>query len=225
MCGRKTLTRDMQSIIEELAIEEWMDPERYSPSYNIAPTQMTPILGFPGRRVVKMMQWGLIPSWSKKRSIGPKLINARAETILEKPSFRDLVSRNRCVVIADGYDEWRREGETKTPYYIHHPRRKLLPMAGLFDTWKSLEGNKTLSYTVITTEPQDKISFIHNRMPVILKSYDIDRWIQQKNHPAREAKDLLKPYSEKLAFHPVSTFVNSPKNNSELCIQSIEGLF
>jgi putative SOS response-associated peptidase YedK len=215
----------MQSIIEELAIEEWMDPENYYPSYNIAPTQMSPILGYTGKRIVKLMRWGLIPSWSKNIPIGSRLINARAETILEKPSFRDLVSRNRCVVITDGYYEWHREGETKTPYYIHHPDRRVLPMAGLCDTWKSNEGEKILSYTVITTEPANEISFIHDRMPVILKSKDIDRWIQHGNESIKDTLNLLKPYSEELQYHPVSTFVNSPKNNSEQCIRQAGSLF
>ena len=215
----------MQSIIEELAIEEWMDTENYYPSYNIAPTQITPILGYTGKRIVKLMRWGLIPSWSKNKSIGAKLINARSETLLEKPSFRDLVSRNRCVVITDGYYEWHKEGEIKTPYYLHHPDQKLLPMAGLCDTWKSIEGEKILSYTVITTEPANEISFIHNRMPVILKSNDIDRWIQHGNESIRDTLNLLKPYSDELQYHPVSTLVNSPKNNSEQCIQQTDNLF
>lgn len=215
----------MQSIIEELAVEEWMDPESYFPSYNIAPTQMTPILGHSGKRMVKLMRWGLIPSWSKEISIGSRLINARAETILEKPSFRNLVPRNRCVVITDGYYEWQREGETKTPYYIRHPKKKLLPMAGLCDTWNSPEGEKILSYTVITTEPALEISFIHDRMPVILNTDDINIWIQHANHSEREATNLLKSYPGALEFHPVSTFVNSPRNNSEQCIQPTENLF
>ncbi|MDP6532634.1 MAG: SOS response-associated peptidase [Candidatus Marinimicrobia bacterium] len=225
MCGRKTLTRDMQSIIEELAIEEWMNPESYFPSYNIAPTQLSPILGYSGKRIVKQMRWGLIPSWAKDKSIGSKMINARSESLLEKPSFRNLVSRNRCIVIADGYYEWHREGDKKTPYYIHHPDRKLLPLAGLCDTWKNEDGEKILSYTVITTEPTLDIAFIHDRMPVILKPTDIDQWIQHSSQSVNEALELLQPYPEPLNHHSVSTFVNSPKNNSEQCIQKAESLF
>ncbi|HJM33967.1 MAG TPA: SOS response-associated peptidase, partial [Candidatus Marinimicrobia bacterium] len=134
MCGRKTLTRDMQSIIEELAIGEWEDPDNYTPSYNIAPAQFSPILIQENdSRIVRSMKWGLIPSWSKDETVGAKLINARSETLLEKPSFQNLVPRNRCVVISDGYYEWQRRGSaTKQPVYIHHPRGRLLPMAGLW---------------------------------------------------------------------------------------------
>jgi len=129
MCGRKTLTRDMQSIIEEMAIEDWLDKDRYSPSYNISPTQQSPVLIDDGKRYVQPMRWGLIPFWAKDMKIGSRLINARSETLLGKPSFRNLVPKQRCVVITDGYFEW--EGSTKTPYYIKHPENKLLPMAGL----------------------------------------------------------------------------------------------
>ena len=121
MCGRKTLTRDIQSIIQELAINEWVDPDSYSLSYNIAPTQRSPILIFENsQRVVKQMQWGLIPKWSKDQTIGSKLINARAETLLEKPSFQHLVPTQRCVVLADGYYEWKRSNSRAIPYYIFH---------------------------------------------------------------------------------------------------------
>jgi len=162
MCGRKTLIWDMQSIIEELTIEEWLDKDYYNPSYNIAPTQQSPILMDNGIRYVQPMRWGLIPYWTKDRSIGLRMINARSETLLEKPSFSNLVPKQRCVVIADGYFEWYKEGTTKTPYYIKHPEDKLLPMAGLWDIWKSPDGTIINSYTVITTEPQHEIAFIHN---------------------------------------------------------------
>ena len=111
MCGRKTLTRDIQSIIQELAINEWVDPDSYSLSYNIAPTQKSPILIFENsQRVVKQMQWGLIPKWSKDQTIGSKLINARSESLKNKPSFKNLLEKNRCIVITDGYYEWRSSG-------------------------------------------------------------------------------------------------------------------
>ena len=132
MCGRKTLTRDIQSIIQELAINEWVDPDNYSLSYNIAPTQRSPILIFENsQRVVKQMQWGLIPKWSKDQTIGSKLINARSESLKNKPSFKNLLEKNRCIVITDGYYEWKSSGGEKHPYYFHHPQNRLLLMAGL----------------------------------------------------------------------------------------------
>ena len=113
MCGRKTLTRDVQSIIEEMAIEEWQDADLYTPSFNIAPTQSTPIMIDHMGRNVKPMKWGLIPNWAKDESIGSKLINARSETLLQKPSFQNLVSQKRCVVITDGYYEWKKIQENR----------------------------------------------------------------------------------------------------------------
>lgn len=222
MCGRKTLTRDMQSIIEELAIEEWED-DSYLPSYNIAPTQVTPILLHQeDSRVVKPMKWGLIPSWSKDESIGSKMINARVETLTEKPSFQNLVHQHRCVVIADGYYEWKRTQDGNQPYYISHPDNKLLPMAGLWTTWTNQSGGNLHSYTVITTTPQSAISHIHNRMPVILNPMAIDDWIQCETVSPNQALQTLMPYAKALSYHPVSTLMNSPNQNSKECIRSVQ---
>jgi len=220
MCGRKTLTRDMQSIIEELAIDEW-DAEDYNPSYNIAPSQSSPVIvGKNHSRIVKTMKWGLIPAWAKDKSIGTKMINARSETLLEKPSFQNLIHHNRCVVIADGYFEWKRESDGSQPFYISHPENKLLPMAGLWATWESSTSKIIHSYTVITTSPQKEIRHIHNRMPVILNPMSIDEWIFCDITPSNQAITNLVPYSKPLTFNPVSTFVNSPKNNTIDCIRS-----
>ena len=222
MCGRKTLTRDMQSIIEELAIEEWYD-DNFHPSFNIAPTQKSPILISNGKsRIVKPMKWGLIPSWSKDESIGPKMINARSETLTEKPSFQNLINQNRCVVIADGYFEWKRKSDGSQPFYISHPENKLLPMAGLWTTWESTENEIIKSYTVITTAPQKEISHIHNRMPAILNPMAIDEWIHCEKTPSNQAMTNLVSMVKPLAFHPVSSFVNSPKNNTIDCIRSTQ---
>lgn len=220
MCGRKTLTRDMQSIIEELAVEEWEEPDNYLPSYNIAPTQTSPILVYENKkRIVKLMKWGLIPSWSKDPKIGARMINARSETLLEKPSFRPLLPQQRCVVITDGYYEWQRQESEKTPWYIRHPEGKLFPMAGLWDRWIDPEGNPVLSYTIITTTPAKSIEFIHNRMPVILTPDNVSRWVDNANHKSNEVMPLLSPYPSEFEYYPVSTLVNSPRNNSEACVK------
>ena len=221
MCGRKTLTEDMQSIIEELAIQEWEDPDNYLPSYNIAPTQTTPVLIDDGIRRVKSMRWGLIPSWSKDMSFSARMINARAETLLEKPSFRNLLPGKRCIVITDGYYEWRKSDSGKQPYYIHHPEGRLLPIAGLWDKWLNQEGKQVLSYTVITTTPQSKLAFIHDRMPVILHRENLDQWLQTTNNPAQTVLPLLQPYGRMLEVYPVSKMVNSPANNSPACVQPL----
>ncbi|NQU28749.1 MAG: SOS response-associated peptidase [Candidatus Marinimicrobia bacterium] len=221
MCGRKTLTEDMQSIIEELAIQEWEDPDNYIPSYNIAPTQTSPILIDDGSRRVKPMRWGLIPSWSKDMSFGARMINARAETIQDKPSFRNLLPNKRCIVITDGYYEWRKTESGKQPYYIHHPEGRLLPMAGLWDKWLNQEGKQVLSYTVITTTPQSELAFIHDRMPVILHRENLDQWLQTANNPAQTVLPLLQPYRGMLEAYTVSKMVNSPANNNINCLERV----
>ena len=125
-------------------------------------------------RVLKRMKWGLIPSWSKDETIGSKMINARSESLLENPSFQNLIHQHRCVLITDGYFEWKKGNEGNQPFYISHPEKKLLPMAGLWTTWESSFSGIISSYTVITTNPQKAIAHIHNRMPVILNPSDID---------------------------------------------------
>jgi len=219
MCGRKTLTKDMQSIIEELAIEEWENPDNYLPNYNIAPTQNSPILIDNGKRIIKTMRWGLMPSWAKDDKFGAKMINARIETLTEKPSYRNLVSSNRCIVITDGYYEWKKEGDRKIPFYIKNPDNKLLTMAGLYDVWKDPKGKLIPTYTVITKASEDIIAEIHGRMPVILPQAHLDIWIKTEMASSTEAIELAKTAKPKLEKYPVSTFVNSVRNNSRDCIK------
>ena len=221
MCGRKTLTKDAQSIIEELLIDEWEQKDEYSPSYNIAPTQNSPVLVYNNNRKIEHMRWGLIPSWTKDKSIGTKMINARGETLLEKPSFKNLVSSKRCIVITDGYFEWQNIGTIKTPHYFHDPEKKILPMAGLWDEWRSANGELMKTYTVITTTPKPEFAHIHTRMPVILTHPAIDIWVNTRDHTPAVAMDHILPYQDELAVYPVSTLVNSPKNNSARCITPI----
>ena len=223
MCGRKTLTKGKIEIIEELFVDEWEDDFDWEPSYNIAPTQISPVLLNDGKRKVKPMCWGLVPSWAKDKTIGAKMINARSETLREKPSFQSLIYQKRCIVISDGYFEWKREGKKKKPYYIRDPDGKLLPMAGLWDEWVDKQGKKWLTYTVITTDPSNQINHIHNRMPVILDKPEMDLWINF-DCPPNEALTCLKPYEKLLELYPVSTFVNSPANNSNQCILPTENL-
>jgi len=221
MCGRKTLTKDAQTIIEELLIDEWEQKDEYSPSYNIAPTQNSPVLVYNNNRKIEHMRWGLIPSWAKDKSIGTKMINARGETLLEKPSFKNLVSSKRCIVITDGYFEWQNIGTIKTPHYFHDPENKILPIAGLWDEWRSANGELMKTYTVITTTPKPEFAHIHNRMPVILPHPAIDIWVNTRDHTPAVAMDHILPYQDELAVYPVSTLVNSPKNNSARCITPI----
>ena len=218
MCGRKTLTVDMRSVIEELAIEEWEDPESYIPSYNIAPTQVSPVLIYNKKRIVKPMRWGLIPSWAKDAKFASKMINARIETLTEKPSYRKIVHRNRCIVIANGYYEWKTDDTGKTPYYLKNPNDKLLPMAGLYDVWKNSDGRIVPTYTIITKSSQEDIAEIHDRMPVILSQNHINKWIDADKYSTLDAIKLASDTRPDLDKYPVSSFVNNVRNNSEICI-------
>jgi putative SOS response-associated peptidase YedK len=209
----------MKSIIEELAIEEWENPENYIPNYNIAPTQISPILLDRGKRIVKPMRWGLIPSWAKDNKFASKMINARIETLTEKPSYRNLLTKNRCIVIADGYYEWKNENGKKTPYYLKHSKDKLMTMAGLFDLWRNPEGQLVPTYTIITKDAQQIISNIHHRMPVILPPENINIWMKTSSYSVREALDTAQNIKPDIVNYPVSTLVNSVKNNSPDCIK------
>ena len=222
MCGRKTLTKDAKSIIDEMSIETWQDSDLYKLNYNIAPTQSSPVMVDNMGRHAKIMKWGLIPNWASDASIASKLINARAETLLEKPSFQHLVPSQRCIVLADGYYEWKRSNSRSIPYYIYHPEKKILPMAGLWDVWKNISGENLFSYTVITTRANYNLKEIHHRMPVILNYKYIDLWIKVNNISVANAMSLLEPYNNELKFHRVSTLVNSPRNNQIECIRPVE---
>ncbi|MCF7886173.1 MAG: SOS response-associated peptidase [Candidatus Marinimicrobia bacterium] len=225
MCGRKTLTKEKREIIEKYDIEEsnWEGAGRYRPNYNIAPTNISPILIYNREKVIKPMHWGLIPSWSKDISIGQKMINARSETLQDRRTFRPLLKKHRCIVIADGYYEWRGQKGNKQPYYIRKPDHGFMSMAGLWSHWESRQGKAIDSYTVITTAPSQNIIHIHNRMPAILKQDDIKIWLDQ-NYSVDDAQQLLGPYNG-LEFYPVSKYVNSVQNNSPKCIQKRPQLF
>ena len=221
MCGRKTLTKDIRSIIEELAIDEWENPENYSPSYNISPGQRSPIVIKEGHRTVKLMKWGLAPSWSQDESIGYKMINARSETLTEKPAYQGLISKHRCVVIADGYYEWKRAGKHKIPHYIYSQNRGLLPMAGLWSSRTGPGGDTENTYTVITTDAHTTIRTVHHRMPVILDRETFPLWLDVNNVSVTDSLPMLLPYMGNLSIKEVSARVNSPNHNSPDCIEQV----
>ena len=216
MCGRKTISKDIASIITEMDIEEW-EAHNYKPNYNITPTDFSPVIVNDGKKKAKMMRWGLIPSWSKNEQIGSKMINARLETLLEKPSFSSLVHNQRCIVIADGYYEWAKP--SNQPYYIFDEKNKILPLAGLWTSWEDSNSNTLFTYTVITTTPVDNIKNIHNRMPLILNHRNMDKWLNHNKFTISECLSDIQRGKPHLKFYPVSKIVNSSKNNS---IQNIK---
>src|SRR5258708_26621853 len=169
MCGRFSLTVDPAELQD--AFRDYTFPEKFAPRFNIAPTQ--PVLAIPndGRSRADFFVWGLIPSWSKEASIGNRLINARGETLGEKPSFRGGYKHKRCLIVANGFYEWKSKPmtKTKTPHFIHLKTREPFAFAGLWDEWHSPDGSEIRSCTIITTEPNELMAPIHDRMPVILK--------------------------------------------------------
>jgi len=208
----------MQSIIEDLSVDIWEDPEDYAPSYNIAPTHQSPILIQENKRIVRPMRWGLIPSWAKAKTFGANTINARNETLLEKPTYRNLVHQKRCIVLADGYYEWSRNASGKTPHYIYSANNSLLLMAGLWDLWSGGKDLPISSYTIITAPATEELASIHPRMPVMFTPETADAWIDTDKNYFETLFPFLEQYNVPLQHHTVSNKVNKVNYNSADCI-------
>lgn len=220
MCGRFSQTYAADAIAEAFhlaAIPNWQ------PRYNIAPTQAIPAIVETAahQREFKPLRWGLIPSWSKDASIGNRLINARAETISEKPSFREAFRRRRCLIVADGFYEWKKSATgKKQPFYFRLTHGEPFAFAGLWERWQAHDGNTLETGTIITTEANSLMASVHDRMPVILPPETYDRWLDPG---ATDLQPLLRPYaSDAMTLYPVSLTVNSPSHDTPDCIQPIE---
>lgn len=219
MCGRFTLTVNPSELEE--GFENFSFPKKFSPRFNISPTQPVLAISNDNKNKADFFLWGLIPSWSKDPSIGNKLINARGETIAEKPSFRGAYKYKRCLIIADGFYEWKanQNQKTKTPYYIHMKERNPFAFAGLWDEWHSPDGDSIRTCTIITTEPNELMSSLHNRMPVILHPKDYDSWLDPAPQTDPSLLRLIQPYpTSQMTAHPVSTLVNKPSNDVPECV-------
>ncbi|MBD3669488.1 MAG: SOS response-associated peptidase [Gammaproteobacteria bacterium] len=220
MCGRFTLQIDQQVLVDHFHLDHIGD--HYRKHYNIAPGQDIAIIrrNVVGERYLHCAHWGLIPSWVREKSIGNKLINARAETITEKPSFRTAFKKRRCIIPADGFYEWRQENG-KQPYRITDESGRPLAMAGLWEHWQSPEGKRIESCTIITTQANEEMSWLHNRMPVILQHDAFEPWLNNSGTDIEFARSLLLPYAEALRIYPVSRAVNSPRNDEPNLIDEI----
>jgi putative SOS response-associated peptidase YedK len=218
MCGRFTLRSRLNVVVRELDL--FGDVE-WEPRYNIAPTQPVPIVrrDEDGRRACSLARWGLIPSWAKEPKQVGMLINARAETIAEKPAFRTAFRKRRCLVLADGYYEWQPlAAKKKQPYFIHRPDDSVFGFAGLWECWHSPDGPPVESCTIITTTANDGFVHLHDRMPVILEPGEWDSWLAPAAEPAT-LETLLRPFpASGLAADPVGTLVNNVKNDAAGCI-------
>jgi len=193
--------------------------------FNIAPESEQPVIVNDNGNTIVRMRWGLIPSWAKDPTIGQRLINARAETIVEKPAFRSLVKNHRCLVPASGFFEWKKEGVHKVPYYIKLIGEPQFSLAGLYDSWKAPDNTIVRSFTIITTRPNELIARVHNRMPVILlKEYE-DRWVTSFPLNPSDLSSLLVPYpSNAMEMYRVSDRVNVPSNDTPDVIEPMERL-
>lgn len=216
MCGRYTLTREEREIAEKLEVQESFE---FTPRFNIAPTQEVPVVFHDGGRTCTTFRWGLIPFWARETAIGSRLINARSETISVKPAFRNLLGKKRCLIPADGFYEWKKSGKQKIPVHIHLASREVFCFAGLWDCWRSPEGQEIRSFTIITTEANEGLRTVHDRMPVILRKSDYQMWLDPSESNKESLKALLRPYdSEEMQHFTVSPFVNSPRNEGAQCM-------
>lgn len=217
MCGRFVFYSDPQFMREQYGFDE--GPIEFRPRYNIAPTQQIVTVTNDGTRRAQLMRWGLVPFWAKDLKIGNRMINAVGETLATKPAFRAAFKKRRCLILADGFFEWRTDGKNKIQNYIFLKSRKPFAFAGLWETWKSPEGETVKSCTIVTTSPNEFITPIHNRMPVILSEETEVLWLYPMTEDARVLTPLLIPSpSELMDSYLVSSYVNSPRNEGPECI-------
>ncbi len=220
MCGRFTLRTPAHRLAEAFGVDALPN---LAPRYNIAPTQDVVAIrrGDAGRELA-MLRWGLIPGWAKDPAIGARMINARAETVAEKPSFRAAFRQRRCLVAADGFYEWRKTAEApkapKQPYYIRLESGEPFAIAGLWERWRDPAGQTVESCTLITTEANPELAPIHHRMPVILAPADYDAWLEPASADALH--DLLRPYpGAEMTAIPIGRHVNNVRNDDPRCIE------
>ena len=234
MCGRFTQKSERKVLEEEFFIQEFTD--HVVVSYNVAPGQKAGIVINDGTTRYVQFFWGLVPSWSKDPKIGSRMINARGETVADKPSFKGPFRTKRCIVPADGFYEWQKRDNRKVPFYIHSSTGRPFGLAGLWECWRPKEirqqedGNSKplYTFTIITTQASPALSALHDRMPVIIQKERIGQWLSgversdEMYSPGQQSERLLVPYSGgDLSFHEVSRFVNSPGNNSPECIEPV----
>jgi putative SOS response-associated peptidase YedK len=224
MCGRYRLSRRKQLVEEYFgAVSEHYE---WSPRYNVAPSQPVLTIRQDARepvRTLSTMRWGLIPSWAKDPSIGYKAIDARSETVATTLSFREPFKSQRCLIPADGFYEWQRNGKTKQPYCFEVNDGELFAFAGLWDRWRSPQGDVIESCTIVTTTPNSLVSDVHDRMPVILRPDDYDLWLDPAFRDGGSLSEMLKPFDAALmSRYPVSTRVNNVQNDDADCAKPLE---
>ena len=217
MCGRFAQRSPAKKVAKQFKVEE-VPPlvERF----NVVPTQaVLAVREASGEREATFLKWGLVPRWARDPAIGNKLINARAETVAEKPSFREAFARRRCLVPLDGFYEWSRRGDRKRPFFFHMRDGEPFAVAGLWERWEG-DGDPLETCTLLTTEANELLAGYHDRMPVILRPEDYDLWLDAGVRSAERLLPLLRPYPrEEMITYAVSLMVNSPSNDSPRCVE------
>jgi putative SOS response-associated peptidase YedK len=221
MCGRYVLSIDADQL--QLAFDLATLPADLTPRYNIAPTQPVPVISNEAPSRLSAYRWGLIPHWADDPAIGNRMINARSETLHEKPSFRAAYKRQRCLIPASGFYEWKQTADgNKQPVFIQVADQAVFAFAGLWESWKSPQGETVRSCTIITTQANDALRDLHHRMPVILHAEDYDLWLSSQEQTHETLGPLLRPYeTDPIHYHPVSTAVNKPHNDDATLIQPV----
>lgn len=224
MCGRYTLTSPSEDLALLFDIAEQLP--LIPPRYNLAPTQEAAVVRVtaPGEpRRLDFLRWGLIPYWAKEASIGNRMINARSEGVAEKPAYKHSFKKKRCLIPTDGFYEWKKEGKAKQPFLIRRQDHKPFAFAGLWSTWRDPEkGVPVETFTILTTDANDFIRPLHDRMPVILQKEDFDLWLDPRIEDAERLQALLHPApNDILETFPVSKLVNSPANELPNCIEPL----
>jgi len=224
MCGRYRLSRRKQLVEEYFDCGPW--DEDWSPRYNIAPTQPVPVIRQNSKEPVRelsLMKWGLVPSWSKDPSIATSTINARSETASTKPAFRDVLKSRRCLIPADGFYEWKRDGKIKQPFCFEVNEGELFAFAGIWDRWKDPSGVWVETCSILTTTPNAVTAAVHDRMPVILDPDRYELWLDPGMKDVAEVSELLKPYDARaMRCYPISTRINHVGNDDEECSALVE---
>ena len=225
MCGRYSLISDLQDLARQFEFDG--TGFEHPPSYNIAPTQSVLTVTNRDVRHAEYMRWGLIPSWARDASIGNRMINARGETLAQKPSFRNALQRRRCLVLADGFYEWQKAGKTRRPMRVVLKSGDPFSFAGLWETWRNPGGETVRSCTIVTTQANELLRPIHERMPVILPRELEEFWLDGDVTDSAALTDVLAPYpDEAMDFFQVSPLVNKAANNGpDLIVPVAEGLF
>lgn len=218
MCGRFTLHFPVELLAEIFGLPELPG---LIPRYNIAPTQAAAVIrSTQNARRLDLFRWGLVPSWAKDSSAGTRMINARSESLPDKPAFRNAVRFRRCIVPASGFFEWKADGSRKIPYYIRLSEGSPMGFAGIWETWKTPEGAFIETFAILTTSANPLIAPIHDRMPVILHPDTYGLWLDKDVNNPGQLHPLYLPYpADLLTLYPVSTLVNSPRNDQPACIE------